>query len=141
MSRTELAFVVAPLWVPVALMIEWSLLATPLDLLNFWAVFAGFASLAIGYAGTFLFGVPAFLFLRSRNWTAPWIGAVLGFAIAVITLFLFNVLFALALGYSVDDLLLGALSSFSDWGAWITAGPIGSLVGVTLWLIARPDRS
>jgi hypothetical protein len=141
MSRTEFAFIVAPLWVPVALMIEWSLLATPPDRLNHWILVAGFGSLAIGYAGTFLFGVPAFLFLQSRNWTARWIGVVLGFAVAVTTLFVFNALFALALGYGVRNAVLGALSSFSDWRPWITAGPIGSLVGVTLWLIARPDRS
>jgi len=141
MSRTELAFLVAPLWVPVALMTEWSFLATPPDRLNHWILVAGFGSLAIGYAGTFLFGVPAFLFLRSRNWTAPWIGVVLGFAFAVITLLVFNTLFALALGYGVSNAVLDALSSFSGWGPWITAGPIGSLVGVTLWLISRPDRS
>jgi uncharacterized membrane protein YfcA len=58
--RTMIAFYVAPLAVPLLLLVLPGRI--PPD-----AVVAG--SVIVAYAGTFLFGVPAYLYFRARNWT------------------------------------------------------------------------
>jgi hypothetical protein len=39
----------------------------------------------IAYAGTFLVGLPAYLFLRKKKWTAFWVAPIAGFVVATAT--------------------------------------------------------
>jgi hypothetical protein len=79
MNRSLVAFLVAPLWVP--------LVMTPLASLYMfsspnqgpWVVITTFPGVVFGYGGTLAFGLPAFAVLRSRQMTAFWIAPVLGF--------------------------------------------------------------
>lgn len=148
-ERTKYAFVIAPLWVPFLLAIFWTVewfrapgLKTP-------AVFTIFLGFFLSYGGTILLGWPAFQFLRSRKWTSPWIAVLLGFVIAIATYSGFLFLFGLILGFEVGESVSFVASMIA--AGWLgeppassvlalVIGPTGMLVGITLWLIARPDR-
>jgi hypothetical protein len=81
--------------------------------------------------------LPAFKFFKARNYTSFWIAVVLGFAIGGVTWLVFKILFALSLG---NDLSFSWRQA-SNADSWVLAtGALGSVVGATLWLIARPDR-
>jgi hypothetical protein len=75
-ARTPVAFLVAPLAVPLifALYMQWprSDLATSLAI-----VFSAF----VAYAGTLIFGLPLYLFLRAQNATAFVIAPPFGFVV------------------------------------------------------------
>jgi hypothetical protein len=141
MSRSALAFVVAPLWVP--------LFVIPYSCLSLfsgpgqgpWIIIAAFLSIIFAYGGTLVFGLPAFLILRSRNLTALWIAAVLGFVIGATTWVLFMAFFALWLGGDAQAARRAAQGTFMDQPmSLVWTGLLGVVVGTTLWLIARPDR-
>jgi hypothetical protein len=130
MGRPILALLTAPLWVPVifvaAMIVEQPPAESPV--VEMTIVFALFA-----YAGAALFGIPAYLLLRRSS------RALLGAAIG--------------LGFVAGAVTWGALLIVLEWGPAMTslspweqqmflpAGAVGSLVGVTLWLIARPRAS
>ena len=148
-ERAKYAFAIAPLWVPLLLTIFWTVewfrapgLKTP-------AAFTIFLGIFLSYGGTFLLGWPAFRFLRSRKWTSPWIAVSLGFAIAMATYSGFLFVFGLILGFEVGESVNFVASMIA--ASWLgeppassvlalVIGPTGMLVGITLWLIARPDR-
>jgi hypothetical protein len=92
------------------------------------------------YGGMLTLGVPAFLILRAGNHTAFWIAAVLGFAIGGLTWVVFFVLFGISLGNSPTFVGREA-GNVATWSAVLPTGALGSIVGATLWLIARPDRA
>jgi hypothetical protein len=91
------------------------------------------------YGGVLMLGVPAFLIFRARNRTAFWIAATLGFGMGGLTWIIFTVLFALSLGNSLAFVWHEA-ANFASWWPVLPTGALGSVVGATLWLIARPDR-
>ena len=140
MNRTAVAFALAPLWVPVLMAPLAGHVIFPYPEQAHWVGTAIFLAAIFGYCGAYLFGFPAFCFLRARGLTAWWISVVLGFAIAVIVLAIFAGLFALLLGASMLDAMFGSLRIFY-WEGTGVVGLAGSLVGITLWLIARPDRT
>src|SRR5881628_2055873 len=72
-ERYLLAFCAAPLVAP-TMAVVW---ASGLGAVAMFGVFAG-------YVGMIVFGIPTFLFLRSRNWTALWIAAAAGFVFGAI---------------------------------------------------------
>jgi hypothetical protein len=93
----------------------------------------------IAYVGAFLVGIPAYLFLKDKKWTAFWIAPIAGFMVAVVTWYGF---------IAVSPLLFGLfrfVPRMSESAALLNAlwpiGPIGAVTGAVLWLIARPDRS
>lgn len=131
--RHAMAFLSAPLWVPLIVVLVASGIPTPSGMpsasgLMVFAVVSAF----FAYLGMVVIGIPAYLFLRWRRWTSLWPAAVVGFVAG----------FVMALG------LVGS------WGGWtaaldpsandLFAGLVSALVGVlvaaTAWLIIRPDR-
>ncbi len=136
MKRTVLGFMVAPLWVPMAFAAALWLTGGQSGAI----VQISWLSFVFGYAGACLLGVPAFAWLRARGLTAAWVNAIAGFALGGVVLYLVLVMVGLLLGAGVEQSLFGALVSFTTWGPWIIVCPVGSLVAITVWLIARPDR-
>ena len=146
MTRTILAFIVAPLWVPLVILFITSFFR-PLDTeYSNAAIATVFVSLVFSSGCTVLFGVPAFRFLRSRNLTAPWIAVIVGFTVGAAVVLIAAILFALSLGNNVLHSLATVQSMFANGKPrdllWLGgAGSLGALVGITLWMIARPDRN
>ena len=121
MNRHLKAFLIAPLVVPGLftpfLFLVWS--QAPWMLGLFLMKVTG-----VSYAGALFLGAPAYFGLRSLGWTAFWIAPVVGFVIGVITGI-----------FAVPEQVFYVTPS----GGW-SMGVYGALVGVTLWLIGRPDR-
>lgn len=142
MNRTALAFGIAPLWVP--LLVgggKWFLDSSPQSV-----PFAVIVSTFSAYGGTYLLGAPAFAFLRSRGYTARWLSIVLGFAVGTLVFLVFLFLFSLALVNSVEFALAYIQVRFTVWNlsnliAVVAPGLLGALVGITIWMVARPDKS
>ena len=129
MTRSRIAFLVAPLAVPI-------IVAGPTP----WTVEFIYSALT-AYAGTLAFGLPVYRCLLARKWTAFWIAPVVGFVGAGLAYFALWLIFVLPFGFSLPKLL----STLSEGHAlreilW-PFGPMGSLVGCLLWLIARPDQA
>jgi len=89
--RFTIGFLIAPLAIPVIEFRAWERPALPAELL--WLVFL---SVIVAYAGTFLFGIPAYCLLRARKWTAFWFAPLAGFIVAGLTWWLLGILHALA---------------------------------------------
>jgi hypothetical protein len=85
MSRTFVAFLVAPLWVPAATA-PYAVHMFPYPEQRHWIYITIIIGAIVAYGGMLMLGVPAFLILRARNHTAFWVAAVLGFAIGGISL-------------------------------------------------------
>ena len=91
------------------------------------------------YLGVLAIGLPLYNFLLSRRLTAIWIAAPAGIVVANIA----GVIPALGLGVWS----LGFSETFNvlvrapvDWRSFIMPTVLGSIVGLTLWVIARPDK-
>ena len=138
MSRTALAYLVAPLWVPAATAI-YALHMFPYPEQHHWIYVTIIIGAVFGYAGTLALGMPAFFVLRARSHTALWTAVVLGFGIGGLTWLVFTVLFVLSLGNSFTFILHEAANPTS-WLPLLPTGVLGSIVGATWWLVARPDR-
>jgi hypothetical protein len=125
--RARLAFVLAPLWVPVIAVI-WMPSVTVL-----------WISVVVGYGGMLILGLPIFLALRANGWTGGWIAVPVGVLCGMAMWMVTGALFALLLGQGLS----GAYATMTDPG-WrrglLTAAVIGVAATVTFWLIARPDR-
>lgn len=107
-----------------------------------------FLGLLFSYGGTYLLGLPAFFILTSRGFTSAWIAVVLGFAIGNLVFLVFYFLFGLALGNTVtmETVVVHLQKTFTQWSAEsliavAVPGFFGILVGLTIWVIARPDRA
>jgi hypothetical protein len=139
-SRSVAAFLIAPLWVPLIVVPYTLFVIFPYPAQHLWVAVAGLLSTVFTYLGVGLIGLPVFRFLRSRNWTVIWIASVAGFVIGSAMWLVFTVIFILSLGESFS----GVASATQDWRnqaafLWLP-GALGTLVGLTLWAIARPDR-
>jgi hypothetical protein len=133
-NRTVLAFLVAPLWVTFAAAII-AVIAFPYAGQGQWILISIIIGTVVGYGPTWLLGGPVFLLLRRRNHTSLWLALVLGFVTGGAAWLGFGVLFALWLRSS--PLFTADLINFF----WVLGtGTLGSIVGASLWLIARPDR-
>ena len=137
MSRPVIAFLVAPLVVPLFLLP--SLYSGMPDKFCF-AVTLIVATIT-AYTGTFFFGLPAYLFLWARKWTAFWIAPVLGFIAASLAYCVFVVLLGLSLGNSLSSVMADFSNASGLHDLLRPIGPEGAVVGSLLWLIARPDRA
>jgi hypothetical protein len=134
--RTPIAFLAAPFAVPLIVALS---VPAPDSRDTAAAAAAVSVSALVSYLGTFIFGVPTYLFLRARQLTAFWFAPVAGFIAGTTMWYLFFVLFGLSLGSSsIGSAILDPSLLSSALGR---IGPLGALVGTILWLIARPDRA
>jgi hypothetical protein len=144
MNRSFVAFLVAPLWVPLVMIPLASLYMFSSPNQGPWVAITIFLGVIFGYGGTLAFGLPAFAVLRSRQVTAFWIAPVLGFIIGAVTWQIFMVFFALMMSDGhLSTAAHGIKQTLGDPVKMLFAvgpGGLGALVGATLWLIARPDR-
>jgi hypothetical protein len=134
-ARTPIAFLVAPLVVPFLAVV---VLDTPLSdpSIVLLLVMVTFAT----YVGVAAFGIPTFLFLRSRQWTGFWVALAAGFIIGTVMWYVGVSLFSLSLGNRLSDVLSSLLTA-DEWSKALRVGALaGAAVGAILWLIARPDR-
>lgn len=139
MSRTALAFLIAPLWVPAAA-VPFAGHMFPYSEQRHWIYITVIIAAIFGFGGVAALGMPAFRLLRARKHTAFWIAPVLGFAVGVVTWLVFIVLFGLSLGNSGSFISRDLVSNSAHLWAVLLTGALGTAVGTTLWLIARPDR-
>ena len=136
-----MAFLYAPLWVPLIVVLVASGMPGPgtpqaSGLLIIAVVAAFFA-----YVGMVVIGIPAYLFLRWRQWTSLWPAAAVGF----IGGFAMATLVGLALvgfwsGWTTAVRKVVLHPSANDLLAGLVSSLVGALVAATAWLIIRPDR-
>jgi hypothetical protein len=86
-------------------------------------------------------GLPAYLLLRARKWTAFWIAPVAGFIVATVAWYVLLSLLGLSSVGSPSDFLSGLADRRVFEMVFWPMGPIGAVAGILVWLIARPDRS
>jgi hypothetical protein len=127
MKRTVLAFLVAPLCLPV--IAAAILVVSPAGQPGLGFIFI---TAILAYAGMIAFGLPAFLILRAARVTDFLITILTGFAIG---------------GLTGSGLVFCIQYPPERSPAWIAVlfvilagGILGSIIGATFWLIARPDR-
>lgn len=132
MSRSAIAFVVAPLWFPLWVGLLFGIAAFPdsaqVQLMAFATVIAYAAMLTLGY--------PGFRYLRMRGKTSLWRLMGLGFVVGAVAW----ALIAFCLGFLKYGVVTMALHmSFND----VSLAPelLGIITAATFWLIARPDRA
>jgi hypothetical protein len=127
-DKTILAFAVAPLWVTGATVV-FGIYGFPYSM-RYMIIVTAIVGTLFAYAGTLIFGVPAYRALTARQQTAPWIALVLGAGVAGVTWAIILFLFWLD----------GTRPSPVWWLSFFPVFGLGSVVGLTIWLIARPDR-
>ena len=98
-------------------------------------------SAIISFTGVIVVGLPAYLFLLARKWTALWIAPAAGFIAAAVVWYIFLSLLGLSSVGSLSDFLSGLTDVATFKVALWPVGPIGAVAGVVVWLIARPNRS
>lgn len=141
MSRTAIAFVVSPLWTPLAAGLFFGV-AVLTDTTRIHAAdVCLIASAVVGsalltYFGMFALGYPAFRYLRARGMTSVWRAMGLGFVAGAVMWAL--VAFWLGL-WKYGGVTLALYQSFND--VYLPAELLGVIIGATFWLIARPDRA
>jgi hypothetical protein len=142
MNRHLKAFLIAPLLVP-GLMMPFLLPALPRAP---WIAGLALMSASIAsYAGALLVGAPAYMALRSRGWTAFWIAPVVGFVVGeIVGIISIRTVAVLTVSGAPSDLssLIAVATRITRFPSpsELGLGIYGMLVGVVLWLIARPDR-
>lgn len=134
MLRIAIAFLLAPLWVPLACAVMPILWGERPSLNPI--IYAGFL---IGYGATFCIGRPLLSDLSQRGFNKPYHALLSGILssiavyliISTILVFIFTSSISRALRdhFTLDGMIL-----------IFYAGTVGALVGITVWLIARPDR-
>jgi hypothetical protein len=141
MKRSAAAFILAPLCVPLTVAPFASLFLFPDPAQTPWVVITTIISAIFTYLGVFVLGLPAFLFLRSRGWTDLWVAAIAGFLIGIVTWIAFMICLVLFLGEGlrgIGQALLDATPAHLT--VILLPGSLGTVIGTSLWLIARPDR-
>src|SRR6476620_2710474 len=138
-DRTVLAFLVAPLWVPIATAI-YAVRIVPYAEQRHGIYMTTLIGALFGYGAVWAIGFPAFRILRARGFSSYWAAIIIGFVVALLTWHIFKVLFALSLGNSLSFVWQDWAAKDVQWALILTIGALGSVVGGTLWLIARPDR-
>src|SRR5436190_15507271 len=98
MGRPLLAFLVAPLWVPLIVAPVAAAYIFPYAAQAHWVAISTIISAIFAYAGMLLFGVPMFLLLQRRPRALLGAATVLGFAAGALTSLAFTLLFGLSLG-------------------------------------------
>lgn len=141
MNRTVIAFIVAPFWAPVLAGAVYISMSPNASNILWSAVAVGvLQSAVVAYLGAFVLGLPALLFLRSRKMTALWVAAVSGCIIGAVWGIMFTTCFLFVFGGM--DAVQKALSGNGNL-IQMSFSPalLGTIVGTTFWLIARPNRA
>ena len=102
--------------------------------------FAAIVSIITSYSGALVIGLPAYLILLWRRSTGFAIAPLVGFSVGVVTgLLVIAIAFPHPLQAVVQEVETARrepiLIATMVWPGWIVA-----IVGITFWLIARPDR-
>lgn len=141
--RTFLAFLIAPLCVPVLTVMSATGAASdgPRMFIHVDAYELASIGAIVGYSGTLLFGMPAFLLLRSYRVTAFFVAPLVGAMLAIVTFTVAAFVVALLLGVAPLQALLTILEGLHSPAELIKPGLIGAVVGSCFWIIARPDRT
>jgi hypothetical protein len=100
MHRPTLAFLVAGLVAPIAFAASFYHKGA-LNELSYGVVIV--VSAIISFCGVVFLAVPAYRFLRAKNWTAFWIAPLVGFIVATVAWYIFNLLFGLAFSRSLPN--------------------------------------
>jgi hypothetical protein len=129
--RTMVAFLVTPLAVPIALL-PYLLFGQRAG----WPTSGLILMTIISYIGLLGFGVPTFVLLIERGWTAFWLAPLCGFAFGVVTWLASLVVVAVVFSYTLADVFTWSALAEALW----PGGGAGVVSGVIFWLIARPDR-
>ena len=135
MTRSTIAFLTAPLAVPLLLLP----LLLFVHLAPGWILAATIIAALVSYTGTLILGIPIYMALRACGLTHVWIAGVVGFAIGAAMWLVFSVLFVLSLGQGMAGVQL-ALTDMQSLTGILWGGVLGMIVGVLFWLIARPDK-
>ena len=134
-NRTVIAFIVAPLWVPVAAGVV-AYTFEPTDRLS--VAVDMLYNAFVAYLGAFALGLPAFLFLRSRKMTTFWIATLSGCIIGGVwgAMFTTGLIFYFG-GIGAIQKLFGGNGNLVQMS--LSPALLGMIVGATVWLIVRPD--
>jgi hypothetical protein len=143
MIRSVVALLIAPLCVPLVVASHDLLLTfqhRDHPNIHYLTVFPLIVFAVISYGSTFLLGVPMLVFVRWLGFSDWWAAGVIGFFIGA-ALWVGAAIWYLIAHGGVDISLLArqvvilGLPYFFSW----PSGALGAAVGVTFWLIARPD--
>jgi len=85
MSRSAIAFLVAPLWVPLLLRPYCYLFVFPYAEQRHWVMIGAVLSAIFSYGDTLSIGIPTFSVLRAYRMTSIWIAIAAGFVIGAVT--------------------------------------------------------
>src|ERR1044071_600860 len=91
--RHTMAFLFAPLWVPLVLVLYAAGAPGPGSPNAVWLVLLAAIGALFFYAGMLVIGIPAYLILRWRDWTALWVTAAAGFVGGIVVWIVFWVVF------------------------------------------------
>jgi hypothetical protein len=138
-SRTVLAFLIAPLWVPAAVA-PYASHVFPYPEQRHWIFITTIIGSIFAYGGVAALGMPTFFVLRARKCTAFWIAPALGLVVGISTWLVFIILFGLSLGNSWAFVSHDLANNSAHWWGFSATGALGAAVGATFWLVARPDR-
>ncbi len=136
MPRSIIAVVIAPLAAPVLLFPHLHSLVTATS----WFVFSLIICTMMAYVGMLIFGIPGYLLLRARNWTAIWIAPLLGLIVGAAMFVVTMALFGLLLGEGVTGIWQSLREIQTLKGTIWPGGITGAVVGLVFWIIARPNR-
>ena len=146
MNRTIIAFIVAPLWVPLAECgVAFISSSDPYSAPIFWTMVGLLGSALAAYVGELALGLPVFLFLRSHGMSRLWIVIISGYIIGAVC----GVMYWTGLIFfsSIGDIgaFIGAIQKLfngHDNLIQMSLAPslLGAIVGATVWLVARPDK-
>ena len=131
--RHAVALFVAPLWVPLVAMTYTAADGpqppdpTGLNLIAVIGAVCAWIIMAI-------VGIPVYVVMRWRGWTALWIAMAAGFVTGVVMWNLFAIYFLGGWTHAVKS--LGRSNHLID----LVPAAVGVLVAATAWLIIRPDR-
>jgi len=136
MTRTETAFLVAPLVAPAIFVpyfaTDWSLR---------WVAAIAIIGTIFSYLGAFAVGIPIYRYLRSNGWVSLWQSIGAGVVAGCFLWVVFMVLLGSGLGTDFSRAVDGAVASLGDikfaWRPCVA----GAAYGLIFWLIARPDRT
>jgi hypothetical protein len=139
-SKTGLAFLIAPLWVPAAI-VPFAAQAFPYPEQRHWIYISSIIAAIFAYAAVAAFGMPAFVILRTRNFTALWTAPVLVSALASSH----GLSLSSSLGCPLETAGVFPLMIWRAirriWWPLLPTGTLGAVVGATFRVIARPHRS
>jgi hypothetical protein len=97
-------------------------------------------SIIVSYAGALVIGLPTYLFFLRRQSTGFAIAPAVGFGVGLVTWLLVIAIAFVHPVHAVAEAVETTLHEPMLFVVIVWPGWIGAIVGITFWLIARPDR-